>query len=99
MPYIRRFWPCTASLTRRFRTETGLSPLQWLLHRRINRARELLESTNLPMDLVATRSGLGSSDSMGQHLTRRVGLTPTAYRQSFTRLPEDRSSSPSEVEV
>jgi transcriptional regulator GlxA family with amidase domain len=81
------------TLTRRFRTETGLSPLQWLLHQRINRARELLESTNLPMDLVATRSGLGSSDSMRQHLTRRVGLTPTAYRRTFTRLPEHRSPS------
>jgi transcriptional regulator GlxA family with amidase domain len=78
------------TLTRRFRTETGLSPLQWLLHQRINRARELLESTNLPMDLVATRSGLGSSDSMRQHLTRRVGLTPIAYRRTFTRLPEHR---------
>jgi transcriptional regulator GlxA family with amidase domain len=81
------------TLTRRFRTETGLSPLQWLLHQRINRARELLESTNLPMDLVATRSGLGSSDSMRQHLTRRVGLTPIAYRRTFTRLPEHRSPS------
>jgi transcriptional regulator GlxA family with amidase domain len=76
------------TLTRRFRTETGLSPLQWLLHQRINRARELLESTNLPMDLVAVRSGLGSSDSMRQHLTRRVGLTPMAYRRTFTRLPQ-----------
>ncbi|MEU4217461.1 helix-turn-helix domain-containing protein [Actinoplanes sp. NPDC026623] len=76
------------TLTRRFRTETGLSPLQWLLHQRINRARELLESTNLPMNLVATRSGLGSSDSMRQHLTRRVGLTPIAYRRTFTRLPD-----------
>jgi transcriptional regulator GlxA family with amidase domain len=73
------------TLTRRFRNETGLSPLQWLLHQRIDRARELLESTNLPMDLVATRSGLGSADSMRQHLTRRIGLTPTAYRRSFTR--------------
>ena len=72
------------TLTRRFRDETGLSPLQWLLHQRIDRARELLESTNLPMDLVATRSGLGSADSMRQHLTRRIGLTPTAYRRSFT---------------
>jgi transcriptional regulator GlxA family with amidase domain len=56
------------------------------LHQRINRARELLESTDLPMDLVAACSGMGSADSMRQHLTRRVGLTPSAYRRSFTRL-------------
>jgi transcriptional regulator GlxA family with amidase domain len=76
------------TLTRRFRDETGLSPLQWLLHQRIIRARELLESTDLPMDVVAARSGLGSADSLRQHLVRRVGLTPTAYRRSFTRLSE-----------
>ena len=74
------------TLTRRFRAETGLSPLQWLLHQRIIRARELLESTDLPMDLVAARSGLGSADSLRQHLTRRLGLTPSAYRRSFTHL-------------
>jgi transcriptional regulator GlxA family with amidase domain len=76
------------TLTRRFRDETGLSPLQWLLHQRIIRARELLESTDLPMDAVAARSGLGSADSLRRHLVRRVGLTPTAYRRSFTRLSE-----------
>ena len=38
------------------------------------------------MDLVAAGSGLGSADSLRQHLTRRVGLTPSAYRRSFTRL-------------
>ncbi|GIJ57805.1 GlxA family transcriptional regulator [Virgisporangium aurantiacum] len=75
------------TLTRRFRTETGLSPLQWLLHQRIDRARELLEATDLPMDLVARRSGLGSADSLRQHVLRRTGLTPTAYRRSFTRMP------------
>ena len=76
------------TLTRRFRAETGLSPLQWLLHQRVDRARELLESTDLPMDLVAARSGLGSADSLRQHLVRRLGLTPSAYRRSFTRLSE-----------
>ncbi|MEW9552639.1 GlxA family transcriptional regulator [Nonomuraea sp. NPDC050783] len=74
------------TLTRRFHAETGQSPLQWLLHRRIDRARELLETTELPMDLVAERSGLGSPDSLRKHLVSRVGLTPTAYRAGFTRV-------------
>jgi transcriptional regulator GlxA family with amidase domain len=38
------------TLTRRFHAETGLSPLRWLLHQRIDRAKELLEITGLPMD-------------------------------------------------
>ncbi|MET9184295.1 GlxA family transcriptional regulator [Streptomyces tendae] len=73
------------TLTRRFHAETGLSPLQWLLHRRVDRARELLETTELPMDQVAGRSGLGSADSLRKHMVGRVGLTPTAYRASFSR--------------
>ncbi|MEO3886845.1 helix-turn-helix domain-containing protein [Nonomuraea sp. B5E05] len=75
------------TLTRRFHAETGMSPLQWLLHRRIDRARELLETTRLPMDQVAARSGLGSADSLRKHMVGRVGLTPTAYRASFTQVP------------
>ncbi len=75
------------NLTRRFHAETGMSPLQWLLHQRVNRARELLESTTLSMDLVARRSGLGSGESLRQHFLKRVGLAPSAYRSSFTRHP------------
>lgn len=75
------------TLTRRFHAETGLSPLQWLLHQRIERARELLECTNLPMDQIARHSGLGTTESLRQHVYRRTGLTPTAYRAAFTRSP------------
>ncbi|GAA2673067.1 helix-turn-helix domain-containing protein [Streptomyces aculeolatus] len=73
------------TLTRRFRAETGLSPLQWLLQRRVHRARELLETTGLPMDLVAEKSGLGSADSLRKHMAAQVGVTPTAYRAHFDR--------------
>ncbi|RJO78352.1 helix-turn-helix domain-containing protein [Nocardia panacis] len=75
----------TRTLTRRFRKESGSSPLQWLLHQRIDRARELLEVTDLPMTEVARQSGLGTAESLRQHLIRRHGLTPSAYRTSFTR--------------
>jgi transcriptional regulator GlxA family with amidase domain len=74
------------TLTRRFHAETGLSPLQWLLHQRLSRARELLETTALPVDVVARASGLGTADSLRQHLVRRVGLTPSDYRTTFSRL-------------
>ncbi|MFT4083220.1 MAG: helix-turn-helix domain-containing protein [Nocardioides sp.] len=70
-------------LTRRFQAETGLSPLQWLVHQRIDRARILLESTMLPMEQVARLSGLGSSESLRQHFVKRVGITPSGYRASF----------------
>ncbi|ONH22391.1 GlxA family transcriptional regulator [Pseudofrankia asymbiotica] len=71
------------NLTRRFQAETGLSPLQWLLHQRIDRARVLLETTTLPMDQISRRSGLGSAESLRQHFIRRVGVPPSTYRASF----------------
>jgi transcriptional regulator GlxA family with amidase domain len=74
------------TLTRRFHAESGVSPLQWLLHQRIERARELLETTALPMDQVARACGLGTADSLRVHVVRRTGLTPSAYRAQFTRL-------------
>ena len=74
------------TLTRRFHAESGVSPLQWLLHQRIERARELLETTTLPMDQVARASGLGTADSLRAHLVRRTKLTPSAYRAQFSRL-------------
>ncbi|WP_333770541.1 GlxA family transcriptional regulator [Streptomyces sp. IBSBF 2435] len=71
------------TLTRRFHAETGLSPLQWLLHQRINRAQELLETTDLPIPQVARLSGLSTPDSLRHHLTRRTGLPPSAYRTAW----------------
>ncbi|WP_330228909.1 helix-turn-helix domain-containing protein [Nocardia sp. NBC_00508] len=75
------------TLTRRFHEETGLSPQKWLLHQRLQRARELLESTTLPMDQVARHSGIGSAESLRQHMIRHVGVSPSSYRASFTRSP------------
>ncbi|MDF6043022.1 helix-turn-helix domain-containing protein [Streptomyces sp. JH14] len=74
------------TLTRRFHAESGVSPLQWLLHQRIERAKELLETTTLPMDQVARACGLGTADSLRSHVVRRTGLTPSAYRAQFSRL-------------
>ncbi|MGW1609629.1 GlxA family transcriptional regulator [Streptomyces sp. NPDC002285] len=74
------------TLTRRFHAESGVSPLQWLLHQRIERAKELLETTVLSMDQVARACGLGTADSLRGHLVRRTGLTPSGYRAQFSRL-------------
>ncbi|GAA4737540.1 GlxA family transcriptional regulator [Phytohabitans rumicis] len=75
------------TLSRKFHDETGHSPLQWLLHQRVIRAQELLETTDLPMEQVARLSGLATTDSLRLHLTRRTGLTPSAYRAAFTQHP------------
>ncbi|MFI8755887.1 GlxA family transcriptional regulator [Streptomyces sp. NPDC058319] len=71
------------TFTRRFREETGVSPGQWLTRQRIERARHLLESTDLSVDQVAQESGFGTAQSMRQHLQAALGVTPTAYRRTF----------------
>ncbi|MFE7169498.1 GlxA family transcriptional regulator [Streptomyces sp. NPDC057616] len=85
------------TLTRRFHAESGVSPLQWLLHQRIERAKELLETTTLPMDQVARACGLGTADSLRAHVVRRTGLTPSAYRTQFTRLQPEGLPTPAGV--
>ncbi|WP_043673813.1 GlxA family transcriptional regulator [Streptomyces xylophagus] len=71
------------TFTRRFREEVGVSPGQWLTQQRVERARHLLESTDLSMDQVATDAGFGTAQSMRQHLQTALGVTPTTYRRTF----------------
>lgn len=71
------------TFTRRFREEVGLSPGQWLTQQRVEHARQLLESTDLPVDQVARTSGFGTSASMRQHLQAALGVSPSAYRRTF----------------
>jgi transcriptional regulator GlxA family with amidase domain len=71
------------TFTRHFRSETGLSPRQWLLRQRVARAQLLLESTDLGVDSVARRSGLGSAAALRQHLQAAIGVAPTTYRRTF----------------
>ncbi|MEV3935795.1 helix-turn-helix domain-containing protein [Glycomyces sp. NPDC049804] len=77
------------NFTRRFRAETGLSPVQWLVRQRVEFARHLLEATDLSVDQVAARAGLGTGVSLRQHLRAAVGVSPSAYRKTFQRSGAD----------
>jgi transcriptional regulator GlxA family with amidase domain len=71
------------TFARRFREETGTTPLQWLLAQRVLEARRLLEDSDLPVEDVAWRSGFGTAASLREHFRRATATTPTAYRRSF----------------
>ncbi|MDX3076060.1 GlxA family transcriptional regulator [Streptomyces sp. NPDC088354] len=71
------------TFTRRFREEVGISPGQWLVQQRVERARHLLESSDLSVDQVARDAGFGTAASMRQHLQAALGVSPTAYRRTF----------------
>jgi transcriptional regulator GlxA family with amidase domain len=71
------------SFARHFRAETGTTPLRWLHEQRILHARRLLEQTDLPVEIVAARSGFGTATTLREHFGRVTRTTPTAYRRTF----------------
>ncbi|BBZ36496.1 GlxA family transcriptional regulator [Mycolicibacterium confluentis] len=68
---------------RRFTEETGSTPLQWVLRARVDTARELLESTRLPVDRIAEEVGLGTGSNLRLHFRRLLDVSPTEYRATF----------------
>lgn len=79
-----RFAMSLRTFQRRFRNLTGQAPLNWINQQRVNKARALLETTDLPIDHVADRSGLGSAANLRKHFGRVLATTPSAYRSAFT---------------
>ncbi|WP_152186539.1 GlxA family transcriptional regulator [Segeticoccus rhizosphaerae] len=78
-----------ASLSRRhfhrnFVRATGQTPLQWGQSRRVRRAQELLESTDLSVEQIATRTGFANSNTLRTHFVRAVTVSPQQYRRNFS---------------
>jgi len=75
------------TLARHFAAQTGMAPLRWLTAARIREARRLLEATDLPVEVIAARCGLGTAANLRLHLARDAGATPTAYRAAYQGQP------------
>jgi AraC family transcriptional activator FtrA len=75
------------NLGRHFTAATGTTPLQWLLTQRINRAQELLETTDHSVEHIAERTGMGTATSLRRHFHRAIGVPPDAYRRTFHQPP------------
>lgn len=76
------------TFARRFVETTGITPAEWVIRARIERARDLLESTRLPVERVATSCGFASADTLRLNLRRRLGLGPLAYRRRFRSIDD-----------
>jgi AraC family transcriptional activator FtrA len=85
----------TRTLARRFMATVGMSPLQWLVAQRVQRAQELLESTDDSVERIADLTGFGTPANLRKHFARRAGVSPGAYRQSFRRRPVAHRITPS----
>lgn len=72
------------TLARQFTEQLGTSPGQWLLGRRLDAARVLLEQTDLPVEAIATRVGLASAVNLRRHFRAHLGTTPGSYRRTFS---------------
>jgi AraC family transcriptional regulator, transcriptional activator FtrA len=72
------------TFARRFLAATGETPYRWLVRERVRHAQRLLETSGLPIDAVALRSGFGTADNLRKHFRRTLRTTPAAYRRAFT---------------
>ncbi|EDY43126.2 MULTISPECIES: GlxA family transcriptional regulator [Streptomyces] len=81
------------TFTRRFRSEVGLSPHEWLLQRRLDHARYLLESTELSINEVSSKAGFTDPVLLRKHLRNAVGLTPGAYRRTYSAVGREAGAS------
>jgi AraC family transcriptional activator FtrA len=71
------------TLARVFVARAACTPANYVMKARIARARELLETTGLPIEQIAERAGFGSATSLQQNFRRQLGCAPTTYRRNF----------------
>jgi transcriptional regulator GlxA family with amidase domain len=73
----------TRTFSRRFREQTGTTPLQWLNRARLCKAQCLLETTGHSVEWIASHVGFGSSTTFRDQFKHLVGISPQAYRRAF----------------
>jgi transcriptional regulator GlxA family with amidase domain len=68
---------------RRFRATTGFAPLDYVQTLRIEEAKQMLETTNTTIDVIACEVGYEDVAAFRRLFKRRTGVTPARYRQRF----------------
>jgi transcriptional regulator GlxA family with amidase domain len=82
----RRAAMSSRTFARRFRNETGTTPHAWITARRLHRAEQLLEETDLPVERIAADVGFGNAATLRHHFTRIRRLSPQQYRRRFATI-------------
>ena len=70
---------------RRFKDATGYAPLAYFQALRLEKAKQLLETTRLGFDVITSRVGYEDSNSFRRLFCQRVGISPAAFRKRFLR--------------
>ena len=68
-------------LSHSFRREFGTSPINYLISRRVDESRFLLQKTDPPLSLIAEILGFSSLSYFSQCFRRVEGISPTEYRK------------------
>lgn len=71
-------------LTRLFQKETGMSPLEFVERSRLDKARRLLQDTELPLKSIAFRCGFSSDEQLRRTFRKYLSILPTDYRARFS---------------
>ena len=71
-----------STLRRRFRLAIGQSLHEWVLQRRLARARQLLGETNRPIKAIAAELGYNDVFFFSNQFRQHAGVSPAAYRKS-----------------
>src|SRR5215203_1480389 len=85
----RRALMSPRTFARRFRDETGTTPHSWLTTQRVAAAEELLETTEQPVEWIATEVGFGNAAALRHHFQRVRGVSPLQYRRTFCPGPTE----------
>jgi transcriptional regulator GlxA family with amidase domain len=71
------------NFTRVFTKQTGISPAKYIEKVRVEATRKYLEDTDLSLEIIAEKCGLGSLVSMRRTFLRHLMITPSDYRRAF----------------
>jgi AraC family transcriptional regulator len=71
-------------LARMFRISFGMAPYAWIAARRLDRARQLLKTTALPLQQVADACGYADLSHLSHRFRAGIGISPSQYRQITT---------------
>ena len=69
-------------LTKSFQKELGVSPQEFLINIRMERAAELLTSTSLPVNEVAAKVGYSDALAFSKKFKEKYDLSPKSYRET-----------------
>ena len=74
------------TFSRRFRTATGFTPIEYVQGLRIEEAKQMLESDELSTEEVGATVGYADPASFRRVFKRKVGHSPAVYRKKFQRI-------------